>query len=303
MSAAIGAVLGVVIVGAVGAVSASSTVDTVRRRRLRWFPWELIVVGAAVASFLRLERSGGVRLVGERATGGDLLAQAFALAAVLAVIAVASRPMVWLARRSRQWGRRLPLPVVTGLRRVGAEPVVSVVVATATALAIGAFTIATAMTASAQQLLADKAAVFVGSDEAVSVAAGTTAVPGGLRGTVVRQVDVRDSNGGRVTVLGVDPATFATAVRWRADAADVTLEVLLAELARSSPDEVIPAIVVGSADPTTLTTLTGQSFAVDRVASVRWFPGEHNGSTLVVVDRGRLVDKGRFGSEGGVGVI
>ena len=287
IDALLGALAAIVLVGAVAAVVTSRTVDRARRRSIRWIPWELLIVALAVFSYERLDRGGGVRLIGDRAKGGDFLAQAFPVLALAAPLAVLSRPLAYIARRSRSWGGRLPVPFVSGLRRVGVESGTSVVVAMATALAIGAFVVSTAMTVSARQLLADKSAVFLGGDETVAVTEYLE-LPAGLSGTVVGRTDARGESGERVDVIGVDPRTFPLAVRWRADASDRSLAALLAKIADPDPGDRMPAIVIGPLDSEVLETSNRRQLLIDQVASARWFPGENAGATLVIVNRSAL---------------
>ena len=296
LAGAVGAVLATLVVGAVVAVVATRSVDTPARHRRHFVPWELVPVGLAVAAYLRLDRVGGVRLVGADAEGGDLLAQAFPLLTLVAASAVCLRPLRWLARRSRRIGSDLPPPVLMGLRRVGAEPGTSAAIAVATALAIGVFVVATAMTDSARQLLDDKAATYLGGDEVVTVVE-VLDLPPGLTGTVVGRLGAR-SDGLNVNVIGVDPATFADAVEYRRDGADTTLATLLDSIADAVvrclvPDAPLPAIVVGGElSSTTLVTYNRQELAVRPVAAARWFPGQRAGSTYVVVDRRALEQTG-----------
>ena len=121
----VGALAGTVVVGGVAMTLSARSVDSRPRHHwLRWVPWELAVVALAIASYARLDRAGGVRLVGSQAQGGDLLAQAFPLLALGAVLVVLARPLRWLLRRSRAWrwaggavAHRLPSP----LRRPGCD--------------------------------------------------------------------------------------------------------------------------------------------------------------------------------------
>ncbi|MGD9705609.1 MAG: hypothetical protein AB7Q42_22410 [Acidimicrobiia bacterium] len=291
LAGAIGAVLAMLLVAAVVAAVATRSVDAPARHRHRVIPWELLLVALAVAAYLRLDRVGGVRLVGADAKGGDLLAQAFPLLALVAASAVCLRPFTWLARRSRRIGGGLPTPMLIGVRRVGAEPGTSAAIAVAIALAVGVFVVATGMTDSARQLLDDKAATYLGSDEVVTVVE-LLELPPGLSGTVVGRLGVR-SDGLNVNVIGVDPTTFPDAVAYRRDGADSSLAVLLDSISGASPDAPLAAIVVGGElSSTTLETYNRQELVVAPVATAHWFPGQHAGATYVVVDRDALARTG-----------
>ena len=291
VASGIGALVATALVGAVVAVVATRAIDTPVRRRHRFVPWELAAVALAVVSYLRLDQVGGVRLVGRDATGGDLLAQAFPLLALAAPLALGVRPLAWAIRRSRRGGARLPTPLLLGVRRVAAEAATSVAITVASALAIGVFVVATSMTDSARQLLQDKANTYLGGDEVVTVVE-IKEVPAGLTGTVVGRLAAR-SDGLAVDVIGVEAATFARTVRYRADGAGEPLDRLLGAIADPSSGDALPAIIVGGElGSTTLVTYNREELEIDPVATARWFPGQHAGATYVVVDRDALAATG-----------
>lgn len=287
----IGALAATALVGAVIAVVATRAVDAPVRRRHRPIPWEVAIVVLAVLSYLRLDKVGGVRLVGAEAKGGDLLAQAFPLLALAAPLALCVRPLHWAVRQSRRRGAGLPTPLLVGIRRIAADAATGVAITLATALAIGVFVVATSMTDSARQLLQDKAHTYLGGDEVVTVAE-IGELPRGLTGTVVGRLAAR-SDGLAVDVIGVDPATFADTVRYRADGADAPLDQLLGAIADPASDATLPAIIIGGElGSTTLVTYDREELLVHPVASARWFPGQHAGATYVVVDRDAFVATG-----------
>jgi putative ABC transport system permease protein len=294
ISTTIGLVCALVVVGGAAAVVARRLVDARRRERTRhWpIPWEVAIVALAVASYLRLERVGGVRLVGANAQGGDLLAQAFPLLAVAAPLALVVRPARFMLRRARLAGGKLRPAVLLGIRRAIAEPGITLSLVLASALAAGSFAVSTILTDSARGLLDDKAGTYLGSDLVVTTDhVAPLPPPLADSSTIVVRTQAR-SGGLSVDVLGVDPDTFARAVRWRADAADESLPTLLAKVAHPPPGA-LPAIVAGGeiADGDML-TYNLQHLSVRPVASARWFPGYHNGAPLLIVDRDALVATG-----------
>ena len=182
------------------------------RRRV---PLELAIPALAMVAYFRLDRVGGVQLLGAEAVRGDLVAQAFPLLAFMGVAVVLRAPVTWVVRRSRRWGSRLPTAVWVALRRIGANPAVSTAVTLVTVMAVGVFAFASSMTSSARRLLDDKATTFLGAD-AVAEVTEILPVPAGLDGTVVARYNAR-SDDVAVDVIGVDPATFARVARWRDD--------------------------------------------------------------------------------------
>lgn len=283
----VGLIAALATLGIAGAVAANSTVDHAPRRRRLIVPWEVLLVVLAVISYQRLNRYGGVHLVGAEARGGDLLAQAFPLLAVAAPVAVLVRPARWLLRRARRSSPNLPTPMLLGWRRIGSDPGPSALVAAAVGLGVGTFLVASSLTASAEQMLRDKANTFLGADLRV-VVSGEAHVPDDLTGTVVSRTNAR-SDGLTVQVLGVDPATFADAVRWRDDASPYSLQQLLDVLMVDDMEGApLPAIVVGGPLPSTdLTSYNNLPFEVQSVAEADFFPGKTS-VPLIVVNREAL---------------
>ncbi|HEY0519509.1 MAG TPA: hypothetical protein VGC84_08450, partial [Ilumatobacteraceae bacterium] len=290
----IGAIVAFLAIAFVGAIRARSFVDARVRRRSwsRLLPWELVPVAAALLSFRRLDRIGGIQQVGASVAHADFLAQCFPLLAIIAPLAVLARPTVALLRHWRLAGRRLPPSMMTGLRRALAEPTVTGAVLLATALAAGSFTVARLLTDSTSVLLSEKAAVFLGSDLTIATRDITTLPPPfDAIGTVVTRTQGH-SGTQSVDLLGVDRATFARAVHWRDDAADLSLDQLLAALTPSASGPA-PAIVVGGALPDAhLTSLTLRPMDIAPVATAKWFPGYQNGAILIVVDKDALPSAG-----------
>ena len=212
ISTAVGLVCALLVVGGAAAVVARRLVDARRKERTRrWpVPWELAIVALAVVSYLRLERVGGVRLVGADAQGGDLLAQAFPLLAVAAPLALLVRPArFFVLRRARLAGGKLRPAVLLGIRRAIAEPGVTL----ESGPRIGPrCRIVCGVDHSHRQrrgLLDDKAGTYLGSDLVVTTNQ-VAALPAPLArsGTVVVRTQAR-SGGLSVDVLGVDSDTFA----------------------------------------------------------------------------------------------
>ena len=287
-----GGVMALVLVGAVGAAAANRTVDTRRRtvtaRRLA-LPAMALLVALTVASYVRLDRAGGVRLVGSEAQGGDLLAQAFPLLAVATPLVLLAPLMTRGLRRARFAGRRLRPSLLLGVRRVVLEPVVTVTLVVAIALATGTFVVASALTSSARRTLEDKAATFLGAD-LVLTTEGLPDLPAGLsdRSTIVQRSPLRSGAYG-VDLLGVDRSTFARAVAWRGDATGEPLAAALEQLRWDGGSGAVPAIVVGRPlDDDQLRSVQGGGLLVHPVEQARFFPGYRNGATLVVVDRDAL---------------
>jgi putative ABC transport system permease protein len=141
-------------------------------------------------------------------------------------------------------------------------------------------------------MLADKATTFIGSD--LSVTTGTVAsLPSSLAGTGTVVVRAQGHSGSQsVDLLGVDPATFAAAVHWRADASASSLPALLETIdaGRGPPPAPAAAAIVvhGTLPDATIVSPNGKTLTVQPAAAAGWFPSYRNGAVLVVVDRATL---------------
>ena len=284
----VGAVAGTALIAAVIAAFSARLVDTRPRHHwVRWVPWELAVVALAIASYRRLDRAGGVRLVGAQAEGGDLLAQAFPLLALGAALVVLARPLRWLLARTRARGGRLPSPLLVGVRRLSADAGITVLATLAVGLVIGSVTLSSTLTDSASAMLREKAGTFLGSDLVVGVnSANGVELPASLasRSTVV--VRGRASAGAtRVDLLGIDPSTFGNVVGPRPSDRDVAALVTRLATAPETTGALAAIVVHGSLASKTLTDATRAAIDVEPVAAAQWFPGYRNGATMVVVDR------------------
>jgi hypothetical protein len=286
----------------VGAVAATTIVATgvttvsaklvdprpVRRRWVRRVPWELLAVALLVVTYLRLDQVGGIRLVGSEAKGGDFLGLAFPVVAVLVPVVVLARPAAWLVRRLRFAGANVWFPLRLGWRRVAHEAWTSTVLAGAVAVAAGTFLLADTLSASAQQMLRDKAAVYLGSDLVLTVQPGSVVpdeMPPALadRATVVRRAQAT-VGGVPVDVIGVDPATFPLGARWRADLSGRSLQDLLSELTPAGADGRWPAVIADlelTADE--IEFRSRKTAPIDVRAQARWLPAAQAGTGQVMV--------------------
>ncbi len=289
ISSIVGGIVALGLVVAVTAVSGDRTVDTrPSRRAWRKVPFELVVPVLAVVAFARLDRVGGVRLVGDAARGGDLLAQSFPLLALAAPVVVLVRPLRWMIGRGRHVGRRLPDAWRLGVRRAVAEPLSTVMVILASAFAAGCLVLSSTLLVSAQRQLIDKATTFIGSDQSIRLGESVS-LPAVLadRATVIGRLSGK-ADDQIVSILAIDPSTFLRGVHWLDDPELDDLAALVQRLRVRG--QRAAAIVVGDLPATfDLTSRnTDAALAVDVIAELRHFPGYSRGSTMVIVDRATL---------------
>ena len=119
----VGALVATVVAAGVTTFVGDRFVDSRPRRHWwRWVPFELPVVLAAVLSARSLSKSGGMRMFGVEARGGQLLAQAFPQLAIATGVVLLSRPLLLLlapAARGRRASARGASPGSTARRDGG----------------------------------------------------------------------------------------------------------------------------------------------------------------------------------------
>ncbi|MFL6130173.1 MAG: FtsX-like permease family protein [Mycobacteriales bacterium] len=270
-----------------------------RRSWLAVVPWELALLGAALACYLRL-RSGGAVTLDDGIAQINLLVVAFPLLFLVGTAVLVVRVLAaGLPRLGRGAGRLGPAWYLAA-RRVTASRVISVVLLAAASTPIAVLVYAAGLTQTSQYTLDAKASLFNGSDVAVQSvdrlrrtqrtdAVGTVVVRY-LYGKVAGQSD-------DVSVLAVDTDTFAGTAFWDPRFADRPLDELLAVLHAPTADGRVPAIVIPTGpgfDPTFDVRLGRSTAKLRVVAQPRYFPGRRVPVPMVVVDRSRLTDVDPF---------
>ena len=125
--------------------------------------------------------------------------------------------------RLRLSGARLRRTLRLGWRRVVIDTAPLVAVIVSVALAIGCFTTASALASGSDRQLADKAAVYVGTDLAIDVFDPVDVPPDWEpRTTVISKVSVR-ADGDRAELVGVDRSRFADVATLRSDGVSQSL--------------------------------------------------------------------------------
>jgi putative ABC transport system permease protein len=271
-----------------------------RRGRVAALPWELLVLAAAGACWLRLRGSDAVTLDAGIAQI-NLLVVAFPLlflagAAVLVVRLLA----LLLPHLGRTTGRLSPAWYLA-TRRVTASRVISVILLAAAALPIAMLVYAAALTRTSEYTLDAKAGVVNGSRIAVqsvdpirrtaATDAAGTLVTRYLYGKVAGQP-------ADVTVLAIDPDTFPGTAFWDRRFSSDSLATLMARLRAPTTGGAIPAVAVVEEGPEFAPTfqlgLGSTRVRVDVVAHAKPFPGRRIPGSILVVDRARLGTVDRF---------
>jgi putative ABC transport system permease protein len=279
---------GLALLSLVAGLRARDTVERPVGARRRWpafVPWELLVLGAAGWAYHSLRQGRAVRLDHDVAQV-NLLLVAFPLL-FLAGGAVLLVRVLWLGlpllrRASVHFGPACYLAAC----RVLAAPVVSASVLVAMSLPIGVLAYSGAITQTTDFMVAAKVRVFTGG--AVSLQSNDLPTdPAALNrvGTLVlRYPDARVA-GAPITVLAIDPATFARYAFWD-DRFGGSLPDLLASL-RTRPGS-LAAIATGTRTGPQSLQVGRRQVPLEVVRAVRVLPGQRLDLPLYLVDASAL---------------
>ena len=272
------------------------------RPRVGWWsrvPWELAALGAAAWAFVQLRSPASrVSSVSGASYPADTLLVLFPLLLLAGAALLLLRGLRLVQRLLRHRGGRAPLPLFLAFRRLGAGGPSGLALVAGATVSIGILVYAAVVGASARATVVAKATVGPGTDLVVFPGALTEQVPPELAdraSTVVRSAATLTGGRGRVSVLGVDPATFARAAFFDPTFAGDSLDELLGRLAPAEGR--VRAIAVGEA-PRTVSLEDGvdESVDVDVVARVEAFPGLSVGLPMLVLDAASLEAAGLGGT-------
>ncbi len=263
-----------------------------RRSWLAAVPWELLLLAAAGGCYLRL-RGGDAVVLDRKVAQINLLVVAFPLlflvgAAVLAV-RVLVLGLVWFTRRA---GRRWPSWYLAS-RRITAARSATVTLLAAAAMPIAMLVYAAALTQTSEYTLDAKAKLLVGSEISVRSTDPLRPTPELAKvGTVVTRYLYGQAGTQDVTVLAIDPDTFAGSAFWDDRFAGVPLATLLDTLRGPVVAGRVPAILVPGDDAPPATDYDvrlGRTTAhLDAAATARLFPGRRLPDPMLIVSAARL---------------
>jgi putative ABC transport system permease protein len=283
--AALAAVAGIAVTafGTASAVRAETQPAGTRFRAVARAPWEAVALALAAAALYEiLSRGTGPAVSPDGAVHIDAFLLLFPVLFIAGAAGLAVRSLVSGLRRASGAAVRWPVPAYLATRRLASSPRIALLLTTAAALSVGILGYAGTIGRSLDIATNDKARLVVGSDVSVPAPASLRLPPSpGLHPTdVVRVTASPASAPGEITILGVDPATFASAAFWDPGFADRPLGELLRDLGRGGTS--LPALVVGSSASVGEIDLGGFAIPVTPLERVRAFPGQGTGSTLVV---------------------
>ncbi|MBA2555537.1 MAG: hypothetical protein H0V10_17985, partial [Geodermatophilaceae bacterium] len=295
LTAAAGLLAALGLLGLVAGLRARGATERPVGERRSWaalVPWELLLLAAALASYLQLQRSGAVTLT-NGAAQVNLLLIAFPLlllaGSAILCVRLLSGLLPLLRRRSARWAPALYLAI----RRVSGARLVSAGLLAAVSLPIAVLAYSAALTGTSETTLEAKARVVVGSD----LAAITTARPPRTAatdavGTIVARYPRGTADGQDVTVLAVDPATFARWAFWDDSFADLPLQQLLDQLGVTL-DGKVAAIATGLPTGQVSVRLGERDVAMYVAQTADTLPGRRLPDPMLIVDASSLGDVDR----------
>jgi putative ABC transport system permease protein len=280
----------VVVIATVTAVSSRrQALEGVRggpTARASWW-WELPVLAVAAASLYEIWTRGtsAISVQGSEVEVDRLLLLfpiLFMAGCAGIVVRGLSRALLRL-RGSESW----PTSLFLASRRVSTAPRGALLLVTATALAIGVLAYAGIAVTTIRTSIREKVFVSTGADVTASTPGPIFPPPEGssLRTTNVFHLPfVRAGAEGQteITLVGVEPDSFAGAASWEPAFSSTPLPELMQRLS-GPPTEPLPAIVVDGAlsGPDATLDLAGYGVTFDVVGTASAFPGSEGGAVVV----------------------
>ena len=270
------------------------------RGRLRWVPFELVGAAISWVAFRHLARTGGVNLMAADTSHVDPWAVLFPLLLTWSVLVALARPLFALLRRARTrtFATGARPSVMLGVRRAVADPIVGVVTTGAVAFCLVTFVYASTLATSMEASLQTKAHTFVGADLRVSLTHAPRLAPAIAEHATLATRGQGSYAGARVTVIGVDRATFARVAFWRRSFGSGSLDTLLASI-RPPASGPLPVLIAGAAQPGAgsgpLAIDEGGSTRARVVARIPLWPSIQPFDTFVIADGAALARRGLIG--------
>lgn len=264
-------------------------VRAVGRRRLRLLPVTAVDGSLLVAALVALRRISPLAISSdsEALPSFGLGRLVLPLLVLVLVARLVTRGAVGLLGILRGRGDGWRVPVLLAVQRLAAVPRVPAALAVTVSVACGTCLYATGLAGSLHRTVDAKASVFVGGRSSIELNGRTPLphVPGGDTVTPVLslarpRLDVPGRP--KVTVLAIDPRTFARSATWDTQYADRSLPGLLQQLSEADG---VGAIAVGDVpdDATVILDLASPySVQAHVVARPRAFPGMRQQPLLVV---------------------
>ena len=251
-----------------------------RVRRVRNFPWELVVIALAGVAFAQLRTGGGVRVV-DGANALSPLVLAFPFLLLLGAVGLALRGARRLLPHLRRVGSGASAGPYLAVRRLAAASGAGLLLTGAAATALGLVVYTASLSASLGTAVQEKAVLQLGADAVAPIAveevggASPTATTSVLRarGTVT-------PGGTAVDVLLVSPDTFVEVAFSRPELVGAPLGELLGRL--DGDPARLPVIVAGLGAAPAALDVPSFRVPLTTVAHAQALPGQSAGRPLLI---------------------
>ena len=261
--------------------------------RLRWIPWELVLLVIAGWLLHEVLSGNGLARSTAQATGHPTLAVfVFPLLLVAAFAGIAARLLRPALRPRPGRGGSLPPAPFLALRRLSAAHGLLTALLVVSAVAFGAYFYAQALASSLTANVTEKGYAAYGGD-VQGLVSDTTPLPKRFQYPLTKVDFVNQGTalggpgGTSADVMAVDSKTLGAVIRWYPDWGRDPRPVL-GSLAEPSA-RALPVIVTDDVGPRTAALwLQGSRIPIRIVARVKAFPGMSAGVPLIVADRGAL---------------
>ena len=204
--------------------------------RIGWF---LPVIGLAVAAWIQVGAEGDP-------AGVDPLVIAFPLVGLIAGVGLVVAGARWMMGRASRTGASLPPMLFLAWRRITSADAGAVLLSTAMGIALGLVVFSTGFVRSLEAATDAKAASAVGGTTQARLTGRFDATPPEATTVVLAQTTRLTTGADTVTVLAIDPDTYAEGVSW--DAAFGSSAAAVVEALATPVDADVAAVAVAGFD-------------------------------------------------------
>lgn len=260
----------------------------------RRFPWEIIALTLAAASFYEIvTRPDAVTTGADGSARFDVLLLIFPLLFIAGGVGVGVRALFSALPRLRSAGPSTGTAVYLALRRLtyGSSPARSFV--TAASIAIGVFVFAGIMSASTEATAEQTASLQVGSDASATVGQRPDLSAAPFPATTVIRLSgatIDTAGGGRVELLGVDRDTFDDTAFWRDEFSASSVTAVMEELAPRRQEEALPLVTSSEDVGSGVVFLASLGVPFEVVGRARALPGMLGDREVALVDLDALIE-------------
>ena len=261
------------------------------------FPWEVVLLVIAGLALYLIDRRGAIAADEGGSGRVDILLVVFPLVGISGAALFLLRIGFSFLNRARGATESAGIALFLAARRLAAASRSVMLFVGAAAVSVGMLVYSTGLVSSVKATTYAKTHVFVGSDVSI-VVSDTEPLDLSFPYTYVNTID-GDVGSREVDVMGIDPASFASAAYWDEDFASTGLDAMVDEIA-SPTTESLPVIVAGDEEWTPDSfSVFGHETPIEVVGRARTWPGMSTARPALIAAIGPL---GEAASEAGFSI-